>query len=107
MKIETSREQGILVVRLEGEFDMQAAKEFRQIVDAALDIKSGQKIILDFKGVDFIDSSGIGVVLGRYKRVHAYGGEMMLRQLCPQVKNIFQLSGVLKIMQELKADALS
>jgi stage II sporulation protein AA (anti-sigma F factor antagonist) len=102
LKIETNMEQGILVVRMEGEFDMHAAKEFRRVVDEALDISGTQKILLDFKKVSFIDSSGIGVVLGRYKRVHGYGGEVMLLNLHPKIKNIFQLSGILKIMKEIK-----
>lgn len=101
MKIEIKMKQGILVVYLEGEFDMHSAKEFRDEVDKALDISGAQKILLDFKNVSFIDSSGIGVILGRYKRLTANSGEMIAVNLTPKIKKIFQLSGILGIMKVL------
>jgi stage II sporulation protein AA (anti-sigma F factor antagonist) len=101
LKIETAMQQGILVVSMDGEFDMHMAKEFREVVDKLESISGARKILLDFKNVSFIDSSGVGAVLGRYKRSNAAGGEVMVVNLSPRVKKIFQLSGVLKIVKTL------
>ena len=98
MKISTLIKQGILIVRVEGEMDMHAADEFRNIVDSALEASGVKNILLNLKDVTFIDSSGLGVILGRYKKVNMLGGRLTATNVRPQVIKIFQLSGMLKIM---------
>ena len=99
MKLVTSVKQGVLVVRIEGELDMHVADEFRQTVDNALDSSGVRNVLLSLKGVTFIDSSGLGVILGRYKKVTQIGGKLMAAHAHPQVERIFKLSGLLKVIQ--------
>ncbi len=98
LKVVTFMKQGILVVRLEGELDVCGANEFRTSVDDALDITGAKHLLLNMQGVSFIDSSGLGVVLGRYKRIAQHGGKLLVVHLEPQVKRIFELAGLMKIL---------
>jgi len=54
--------------------------------------------VLDFDGVTFMDSSGIGVIVGRYKQISARGGKIMAIRVKPQVDKIFEISGLKKIL---------
>ncbi|MDD4601834.1 Anti-sigma F factor antagonist [bioreactor metagenome] len=99
MKIATIFKKGVLIVRVEGELDMHSAHEFRQTIDDALDSNEAKHIVLNFNGVDFIDSSGLGVILGRYKRVSLLKGQMVATHIQPQVARIFELAGLYKIIK--------
>jgi len=99
LKTLTMLKQGVLIVRIEGELDMHSAYEFRQTVDDALDKNGAKNILLNLDGVNFIDSSGLGVILGRYKKISVLGGTMLAAHIQPQVAKIFELSGLLKIMK--------
>lgn len=105
MKITTEMKQGVLIVQLEGELDMHVADEFRQEVDKALDASGVRNILLNLDKVTFIDSSGLGVILGRYKRISLQGGRMLAIQVRPQVARIMELSGLLKIVGIYKTEA--
>ena len=56
------------------------------------------QLTLDLSGVTFMDSSGIGVIIGRYKQIKARGGKTMIIRARPQVDKILELSGLKKIM---------
>jgi stage II sporulation protein AA (anti-sigma F factor antagonist) len=99
MKVVTMIKQGILIVRVEGELDMHSADQFRSTVDKALDISGAKKMLLSLKGVSFIDSSGLGAILGRYKQVSIMGGSLLAANLQPQVEKILELAGLLKIIR--------
>lgn len=104
MKIDTFLKQGVLIVRVEGELDMHSASEFRQTIDNALDNNEAKHILLNLSGVDFIDSSGLGVILGRYKRISLLRGQMLAAHIQPQVARIFELAGLLKIIKVFKSE---
>jgi stage II sporulation protein AA (anti-sigma F factor antagonist) len=104
LKIATLLKQGVLIVRVEGELDMHVADEFKQIVDKALHTSGAKNIMLSLQGVSFIDSSGLGVILGRYKRSNILGGKMLLVDIQPQVARIFEVSGLLKIIKMYKSE---
>jgi stage II sporulation protein AA (anti-sigma F factor antagonist) len=91
--------QGVLIVRVEGELDMHVADEFRRKVDDALETSGASNLLLSLKGVTFIDSSGLGVILGRYKKITALGGKMCAAGVRPQVGRIFEFSGLLRIIR--------
>lgn len=105
MKIATSLRKGVLIVRVEGELDMHVADEFRNTVDGALDNNGLKNILINLKGVTFIDSSGLGVILGRYKRISLLGGKLCAAHIQPQVARIFELSGLLKIIRIYNSEA--
>ena len=87
-----------LVVKLSGEIDQSCASEIRTDIDREIQLKNVKNLIFDFGGVTFMDSSGIGVILGRYKQIKARGGKTMIVRPQPQVDKILELSGLKKIM---------
>jgi stage II sporulation protein AA (anti-sigma F factor antagonist) len=97
--IETERVGTNLIVTVDGELDLETSPEFRNLVEAKLDqYQTITHLILDLKKVNFIDSSGLGVILGRFKRISQDGGRMSAINVSDQLKRIFELSGLLKIM---------
>ncbi|MTI79374.1 MAG: anti-sigma F factor antagonist [Firmicutes bacterium] len=100
MQWKISVEENILVVRLAGELDLGSADTLRTEMDDALDSSQLRHIILNLADVTYIDSTGLGVMLGRYKKVSKYGGKMALVNPQPQVKKILELSGLTSIIEE-------
>ena len=88
-----------LVVKIEGEIDHQTAPMLREKVDRELNSKNIVNLVLDFDGVSFMDSSGIGVIAGRYKEIHARGGKVMVIRVKPQVDKILELSGMKTLLE--------
>ena len=105
MKISTEVKRGILTIRLAGEFDMASAETFRQTVDEALDASGTRNILLDMRQVTFVDSSGLGAIIGRYKRVLALGGRVAACSLQPQVARILEMSGLFRIISRHTTEA--
>ena len=99
MKLYTEIKQRTLIVRLEGEVDLLVADAVRKKLDEAMEQSGVTNLILNLARVTFIDSSGLGVILGRYKRISQLGGKMSAVQLQPQVEKIFELSGLLRIIK--------
>lgn len=89
-----------LLVRLAGEFDLGLADKLRSQLDQAIEESQIRYIIFNLSETSYIDSSGLGVMLGRYKRVAQFGGKMAVVNPQPQVKRILELSGLLTIIGE-------
>ncbi len=100
MLIETERIGPNLIVQVDGELDLETSPLFREKVESKLNqYEMIKHLILDLKKVNFIDSSGLGAILGRFKRLSQQGGRLSAVNVSPQVKRIFELSGLLKIME--------
>ncbi len=87
-----------LVAKLEGELDHHTAPILRDTLDREISLNNTVNIVLDFDGITFMDSSGIGVIVGRYKQISARGGKVMVIRVKPQVDKIFEISGLKKIL---------
>lgn len=98
--IEMNLEHEILVIRIDGEVDISSSDELRGKIEKFLDKKAVRHLVLDLSKVSFIDSSGLGVILGRYKRINRNGGRVIIAGLQPQVRRVMQLSGLLNLMKE-------
>ena len=61
-----------------------------------------RKVIFDFSNVAFMDSAGIGMLLGRYKVIKMLGGQLELMNVNKQVEKVFEISGILKIIPLIK-----
>lgn len=83
-----------------GEIDMSITDALRRDVDRALEQNEVFNIVFDLAEVSFVDSSGLGVILGRYKKVAALGGRVFITGAGPQVKKVLDLSGLLTLMEE-------
>ena len=64
---------------------------------ASLEVNLGDVVIIDCSGMDYICSSGLRVFLGTYKMIAQKGGKLIIRNLQPLVKNVFDLSGFSQI----------
>lgn len=91
--------KNILIVRLFGELDHHEAKQLREKWQAVLFENEVNHIIINFDHVTFMDSSGLGVILGRYKEVLKLGGEMVVCHVSPSIRRLFEMSGILKIVR--------
>lgn len=81
-----------LVVRLHGELDHHAVTGLRTKIDTRL--SRVKNVLFNFSEVHFMDSSGLGLVLGRYKLVSDMGGKVLACSLSPSVQRVFELSGL-------------
>ena len=88
----------ILIVRLSGELDHHEAKQLREKWQSVLFENEINHIIINFERVTFMDSSGIGVILGRYKEIVKRGGKMIICSINPAIERLFEMSGLLKII---------
>ncbi|PZE22002.1 anti-sigma F factor antagonist [Paenibacillus xerothermodurans] len=109
LHIEIAQERNVLVVRLKGELDHHTADAVRVRMEDALESSDVSHIILSLKELSFMDSSGLGVILGRYKQVTARGGKMVVCDVNPAVHRLLELSGLFKILsiQDSESQALS
>ncbi|SHI38767.1 anti-anti-sigma regulatory factor, SpoIIAA [Clostridium cavendishii DSM 21758] len=88
-----------LIVNLSGELDHHSAEEVRVKIDDRIERDRSKKLIFNFKEVTFMDSSGIGVVIGRYKKLLTLKGEVAVVYVNRSVKRVFELSGMFKIIK--------
>lgn len=88
----------LLVEILSTELDHHVARDVREEVDAILMKKQIDYIIFDFQYVNFMDSSGIGVIIGRYKKIANHGGRVSVINMNSRVRKLFNLSGMNKII---------
>ena len=89
-----------LVVKINEEIDHHTCKVLKDKLDVAINLSKIDKLIFDFTGVNFMDSSGIGMIMGRYKEISKNKGKVVLTWLQPTVKKIFKMSGLYKILEE-------
>ena len=90
----------ILEIHFDGDIDHHSCLELAVASDNAIKKYSPKKLIFDFKNVNFMDSAGIGMVIGRYKQVMRLGGNTEMINLGPDVRRIFNMVGIFKIIPE-------
>jgi len=87
-----------LVALPDCEIDHHSAERLRSQIDAAYEKSSCRNIILDFSRVGFMDSSGIGMIIGRYKNAEKRGGKLYITGMNQDMGRIFGISGLAKII---------
>ncbi|WP_216830454.1 anti-sigma F factor antagonist [Alkalihalobacterium elongatum] len=97
--IDLEQRGSVLLVRLEGELDHHTAEQLRTQVERQFEDQDLKHIVLNLEQLSFMDSSGLGVILGRYKQVKNNGGEMVVCAISPAVKRLFEMSGLFKIVR--------
>ena len=91
---------GTMVIHLGEDLDHHNAVYIREMADGYVDKYPIDRIIFDFSGVEFMDSSGIGVVMGRYKQMSYVGGAVYVYGIGKNVDRIFQMSGLYRLVKE-------
>ena len=87
-----------LLVEIAGELDLKVADKLRTDLDKLIDENPKRELILNFSNVSFIDSSGLGVLLGRYKKICTTGNKIYIKDVQPQVKRVLELSGIARLI---------
>ena len=77
-----------------GEVDHDAAQSLRIQLDDALVSRTPQTLVLDFSGVGFMDSSGIGLILGRQRSARTLGTTLQIQHAPAQLRRVLQLAGI-------------
>lgn len=92
----------MIIVRLYGDLDHHVTESVRNEIDKAIENMRIYRIAFDFKNVSFMDSSGIGLIMGRYKKIKPVGGEIYVCNMNCQMNRIFDLFGLEKITSKSK-----
>ncbi len=92
-------DDGVVMVALAGTLDLAAARGLREQLDDVLDRFPRSDVALDLSGVDFVDSSGLGLLLGRFRRLKASGRALRLVGVRESVDKVLRLSGFHGIME--------
>jgi len=100
-QLQISVHQRILIAAPSGELDHHQAERLRAKIDAEYDKASCRHILLDMSGVTFMDSSGIGMIIGRYKNAEASGGRLIICGMSENISKIYEISGLAKIIQRV------
>lgn len=91
-------EDKLLLIKITEEIDECSAQKIRGRVDYELERYMPKKVVFDFDSVTFMDSAGIGLIIGRYKLANILGAEVEITNLTHSVKKIFEMSGILKLI---------
>ena len=106
MQLELTREGAVLTAALIGELDHHAAAELRQKIDTAVLSCRPRRLTVDLGRLTFMDSSGIGLIMGRYRLMASLGGDLRLAGATPRIERMIRLAGLdkLPIWDERKND---
>ena len=99
MEYNLERNEGKLTVTMPKEVDHHCANQIRMEADLLIDTYHVRKLIFDFSYTEFMDSSGIGVIIGRCKSMGFSGGEVAATNMNERVKKIFMVSGLQKLIR--------
>ena len=104
MNIKHFVEEKIIFVEFTEEIDHHSSEKIRKRLDYEIQRFMPKKVTFDFQKVSFMDSAGIGLIIGRYKTVTACGGVMEIINVKPKINKVFQMSGVHRIIgiEEIK-----
>ena len=97
--LDAARDGDTLTVRLRGDLDHGAAEAMRGEIDAYLADRAVRCLVLDLKDLQFMDSSGVGFVIGRYKQMARRGGMVRVIHADARMDRIFQMSGLYEIVE--------
>lgn len=97
MPLKLNISDGVICARLAGEIDHHSAKALREEIDAAIVRVQPELLELDFSAVTFMDSSGIGLIMGRCRAMDECGGSVRISGVCGQLKKVLRLSGIDRI----------
>ena len=99
MNIKYDEMDKLLTCQITEEIDHHTTEKIRRILDDEIERYIPKRMVFDFDKVSFMDSAGIGMILGRYKMIRMLGGSMEMINVNSNVKKIFEMSGIPKIIQ--------
>ena len=97
-RISMKNSKDVIVFKVEGDFDNLLCIKYKASIVEILARRSYELVIFDLNNVSFIDSSGIGLILGRYKQVNEYNGKVIICGVNNQIKKTLAISGIALII---------
>ncbi len=104
MNLSFQRFSSCLVAKMSGELDLSTASAFRDKVDEELRKTGASNLILNLEGLEFVDSTGLGAILGRYRQVTLGGGKMWLTSVPPKVQSMLEMAGLASVLPSARTD---
>ncbi|MBQ9801696.1 MAG: STAS domain-containing protein [Clostridia bacterium] len=96
---EVKKRDWLLVVRLFGEIDHHGAVTLREDLDRLILKERPRRLVLDLSLIEFMDSAGLGLLMGRYRLMQDIGGVMVLSRPNQRIMKILRLSGMERFME--------
>ena len=100
MPVYITQSGSVMTARITGEIDHHSARWLRTDIDTAINDSSPEKLLLDFSGVSFMDSSGVGLVMGRFKNMKERGGKVELVNMPEYIGKVMRLAGMDRLLKE-------
>ncbi len=97
MSVEINVTGEVVTAYLSGELDHHTAKQMREAIDTAIELNMPTLLVLDFSGISFMDSSGIGLVMGRYRNLRKTGAALHINGAPPNIYKVMKLAGIEKL----------
>ena len=98
MESEFRKEDKLLILKITEEIDDHSVQRIRRKADYEIERYMPKRVVFDFNNVSFMDSAGIGLIIGRYKFANMIGGKLELANLTGSIKKIFEMSGILRLI---------
>lgn len=98
------KQRGTITIRLSGDLDHHTAAAIRQELDRLIADKSINRLVFDLSNLKFMDSSGIGMMIGRYKMMARRGGSVAVRTGGGQIDRLMELSGLYRIIEKVQEE---
>lgn len=104
MSVTIESSGNLMIAYLIGELDHHSAEDIRNKIDREISLLKPNHLILDFKNITFMDSSGIGLVMGRFRLMQNHHGTVEIRNVTLQTKKIMELAGLgrIAVINEIK-----
>lgn len=100
MKKEFKCNKDSLIIFLSGEIDQYAASNLKSKIDVEIEHSGKKNLIFDLTDVSLMDSSGIGLIVGRYKLINTFGGKLAVCGASGSISKMLELSGLRKIIEQ-------
>ncbi len=97
MQVKIDVKEGTLFAFLSGDIDHHTAKSIREEIDTSIDEHEPNLLVIDFGEVSFMDSSGIGLVMGRFKKMQTINGEIQITNTPLYISKVMRISGIEKL----------
>ncbi len=98
METQYYKKDKLLVLKITEEIDDCSVQKIRRKADYEIERYMPKRVVFDFDSVTFMDSAGIGLIIGRYKFTNMLGGKLEVANLTGSIKKIFEMSGILRLI---------
>ena len=99
MELQVKSADRNLLLEMKGELDHHGARNALRELELSIDAALPKKLVLDLAGVTFMDSSGIGVLAGRYRKISCFGGKVYVIHANRRIRKILEMSGIGDIVE--------